>query len=74
MRRTKLPLYYCQAKVSKMDNIQIMVALIIVGLIAILVFLRKKWNKPATPNLPAVSEDVNLPMVKNDLENKGPQQ
>lgn len=53
-----------------MDNTQIIVAVVIVGLVVAYVFLRKRGNQPSMYNLPVVQK----PSTKNELENKGPQQ
>jgi hypothetical protein len=47
-----------------MDYTQIIVAAIIAVLVAVYVVLKRRGNQPSMPNLPAVSEDVNLPAVK----------
>ena len=71
MRRKKLPPHYSRFKVNKMDNIQIIVGAVIVGLVAVYFLLKKigGHSLPATADggapskAVAVSEDVNLPVV-----------
>jgi len=60
---------------------QLVMGLVITALIILYVYLKKTkehqdFNLPAVsiPNPPAVSEDVNLPVIKNDLDNNRPQQ
>ncbi|HEY4474380.1 MAG TPA: hypothetical protein VJC06_00430 [Candidatus Paceibacterota bacterium] len=52
---------------------QLIIGLVIAVLVVLYVYLKKtKGHKES--NLPAISEDVNLPAIKHDLENNGSQQ
>lgn len=62
-------------------QIQLIMGLVIAGLVVVYLWLRRNGKTSAMPNLPAVSEDVNLPVAsqsnlseKNELENNGSQQ
>lgn len=60
---------------------QLTMGLVITALVVLYVYLKKTKShqeinlpKVSEPNLPAISEDVNLPAIKNELENNGSQQ
>ncbi|GEM_PF-6925968 len=62
---------------------QLIMGLAIAGLVALYIYLKKTTKGRSEPNLPAVSEDINLPavsqneppsIINNELDNNGSQQ
>lgn len=58
-------------------QLQLIMGLVITGLVVLYVYLKKTKGHQES-NLPALSEDVNLPTkpsaINNELDNKGTQQ